>query len=134
MIIREIKPELDLEEIAKWFQTRKWPMPPIENIGPSFGLIAEDQEGNRYGCVWLYTTGRSLAYVDWLAVNPEFTQAQGNQAIQLIMDHIKQMCQVSDPKIKALCLFTKNRALANHMTTMGFKKEDNYQRLLWTSK
>lgn len=132
MIIREAK-DTDITAISEWFEKRRFPQPVIEAIAPSFGLIAE-QDGVQIACVWVYTTGRSIAFMEWMATNPMFPQDFCNAALDAILEHLKQMCKVSEPKIRALCLHTRNKSLAFHLESKNFKKEDKYMRLMWTLK
>jgi len=133
MKTREIKIEDDLPEICEWFKNRKWPAPVIENIGPNVGLVAEEN-GVLYACAWVYITGRSLAFIDWIATNPDLPKKVTNEALGLILEDLKKMCSAASPKISALCLMTKNESLAYGLVKRGFKKESEYHRLLWTSK
>jgi hypothetical protein len=133
MEIREIQADRDLEEIARWFLNRKWPYPVIENIGPGFGLIAEEGEV-KYACAWIYLTGRGIAYIDWLATNPDVDRKIGAESLNSLVERIKELAKVFEPEIKALCFFTKNKALASQMEFNDFRKEEGYSRLLWTSK
>jgi len=133
MKTRDIKLDDDMLEICRWFKNRKWPAPVIENIGPNFGLVAEDN-GELLACAWVYITGRSLAYVDWIATNPDLPKNLTNDALGLVVEDIKKMCDKASPKIRALCLITKNESLAFSMAKRGFKKESEYHKLLWTSK
>jgi len=133
MNIREVDLNIDGEEIAKWFLNRKWPYPMVANIGPIHGFIAE-KEGNKYACAWVYMTGRSLAHIDWLATNPVLDPKTTAEALDLVIEKIKEVTPFSDPPIKALCIMTKNKALASRLQSKKFVKEDGFQRLLWTSK
>lgn len=134
MIIREIDKEKDLPEIARWFENRKWPMPVVQDIGPGFGIMAEE-DGVGYACVWAYLTGRSIAFLDWCGTNPSVGDREGVTALDECFMHLKRMCEMSEPKIRALSMVTKNRFIANHLEArMGFRKEEDCFRLLWTAK
>lgn len=133
MIIREIIAEEDLPEIARWFETHRWPFPAVPGIGPGLGIIAEE-DGVLYACAWIYITGRSLAYIDWLATNPDTPREQNNKALELVIEKIKETASNSSPPVKALCLITKNKSLAQKLMGLKFKREEGFYKLLWTSK
>lgn len=133
MDIREVNLEVDGKEIAEWFLNRKWPYPMVANIGPIYGFIAE-KDGSKYACAWVYLTGRSLAHIDWLATNPKLDQKETADALDLLIDKIKDIGAFSNPPVKALCIYTKNKSLASRLQGKQFLKEEGYQRLLWTSK
>lgn len=133
MNVRKIDLEQDAEIIFKWFENRKWPHPAVADVAPEFGLIAE-QGGVGIACVWIYLTGRSLAYMDWLATNPDLPNTMGTLGIDAIVEYLKDFCKVSEPRIRALSLVTKNKSLAAHMQTSKFRKEEGYYKLTWTSK
>lgn len=133
MKIREVDIEKDLETIAKWFENRKWPQPSVEGIGPSLGLICELGD-IPIACCFIYLTSRSIAFIEWCGTNPNVTQNIATAAFGALLDHIKQMAAVSKPEIKALSLVTKNKMFASHLESNGFKREDGFIRMLWTSK
>lgn len=133
MKTREIKLEDDLPEISRWFKNRKWPMPAVQNIGPNVGLIAEEDD-ELLACAWVYITGRGIAFIDWVATNPDLPKGLTNEALSVVLDDIKKMCTVATPKVNALCFYTKNESLAYALGNKGFKKESEYHKLLWTSK
>lgn len=134
MNIREINEE-DLIEIFSWFESRKWPLPPIKNSGPKTGVVAV-QDGKLFGCLWFYMNGSSIVDVDWIATNPGVSTHEAMDSVSFLIEHIKQMSKLSDPtaKIRGLRLFTKNEKLASLFEARGFKKTPSYFRLLWTLK
>lgn len=134
MKIREVVLETDLPEISRWFEKRRWPQPPIDGIGPDFGLICE-QDGVSIACCFIYLTGRAIAFIEWCGTNPDVDQAIATTGFSAIIEHMKRMCEVSqEPKIRALHLNTKNKLFASHLESNGFKREDGFVRMLWTSK
>lgn len=130
--VRDITDD-DMPEIARWFSTRKWPQPIVEGIAPSYGLIAETEEGLPISCVWVYTTGRSIAFMEWLGSNPDAPGSLTILAMKSLTDHLKQMCELSDPPIRALRFYTQNKALAAQLESRHFKKSKDYLRLIWTN-
>ncbi len=130
--IREIT-ESDLPEIFRWFNDRKWPMPAVEGVGPTLGFLAE-KEGVPFACIYSYVTGTSVAYLEWPGTNPDIPQDQAMQAFDEIIMHFKKMCELSNPKVRVLCLTTQNEALSERFKKHGFKiQKDNY-RAVWTLK
>lgn len=132
MKTRSITP-LDIPEIFRWFESRKWPMPPIENVAPGDGFVCEEDD-RMLACAWVYFTGRSIAILEWTATNPDLPDGLTQHALHKCVDSIKDYCQHVSPPIKALCLFTQNEKLADSFERMKFKKQGGYQRLLWTCR
>jgi hypothetical protein len=132
MKIRKVEQD-DLVEIFGWFTHRKWPLPPVESITPADGFLAEE-EGVPLACVWVYFTGRSIAFMEWLATNPSVPDAKGMEGLKSVIKGLKDFGNEMSPPVKTYCYFTQNEKLAKHFTKMGFRKQEGYQRLLWTSK
>lgn len=122
--------ESDLTEVLGWFQSRKWPQPPIEGIAPTDGLVAE-HDGVLVACAWFYTTGRSIAYIEWTGTNPALPDGQGAEGLIEIVEALKEMGDKISPPVKAWCMFTQNEKLAAQFERMKFKKQSGYQRVLW---
>lgn len=122
--------ESDLTEVLGWFQSRKWPQPPIEDIAPSDGLVAE-LNGKLVACAWFYTTGRSIAYIEWTGTNPALSDSQGAEGLMMIVEALKGIGEKISPPVKAWCLFTQNEKLANQFERLKFKKQSGYTRALW---
>lgn len=132
-MIREIKQD-DYPEIITWFLDRKWPQPPIEGIGPNIGWVDEREDGELLSCAFTYTTGTSLAIIEWTGTNPELSESQTMPSLISVFDHIKRCCELSDPKIRALIMFTQNDALASRLKEKGFSKTPGFMRLIWSLK
>ena len=130
MIIRQIE-QSDLPEIFSWFENRKYPQPIIEDIAPDFGIIAEDN-GVKVACMWAYLTGRSIAFIDWVATNPKVIQPR--EYTDALITHMKTMCEHSDPPIRALCFFTQNDKLAEQFKKSEFRANKTFHKLIWTTK
>lgn len=132
MIIRKIT-DTDYPEILSWFASRKWPQPPVEDIAPQVGFVAEEN-GQLVACAWSYFTGRSIAFIEWTGTNPALTDELGTKGLHYVLDAIKDFCAVSNPPVRALCLFTQNDKLCSHFSKMGFKSAKGYTRLMWVAK
>lgn len=132
MIIREIKPE-DVAEVFTWMADRKWPQPAVADIAPKFGIVAE-REGKLLACLYSYLTGSSIAFIEWTATNPSVDSNDSANALMLLFEHMKKMCDVSDPKVRALCLYTQNDKFADQLASSGFKKTQKFYRLMWIKK
>jgi len=125
--------ELDIPEIARWFDSRKWPLPPVEGIGPTFGMIAHKHDV-MYACIYSYTTGASIAYLEWPGTNPDVPQEQSMAAFDELIFHFKKSCEVSKPKIRCLCIVTASDLLANRFKKHGFKIQGDCFKAIWTLK
>lgn len=130
MIIRQITKD-DMPEVFSWFATRKYPQPIVESIAPDFGIVAEE-DGILKACMWAYLTGRSIAFVEWVATNPSVRDHR--KYTDALIQHLKTMCEHSDPPIRALCFYTQNEKLAGQFKHAGFSKGKEYFRMLWTTK
>lgn len=130
MIIREITDQ-DYQEVLRWFKGREWPIPPIPDAAPNYGLVA-DNDGQLIACAFIYTTSRSMIFMDWLGLNPDVSFDVAKLGIDQIMDYLQNMCALAEPEVNAVCFFTKSEALAEQMVLKGFKKKREYIRLLWT--
>jgi hypothetical protein len=130
--IREIR-EDDLSEIARWFSSRQWPMPAVHNVGPKIGAIAS--VGNTaYACIYTYMTGTSVAYLDWSATNPDVPIDQSMEAFDELLKHFKKMCELSEPKVRVLCMVTQSKALSNRLSKHGFNIKEDFYKATWTLK
>jgi hypothetical protein len=132
MKVRKIEQD-DLPEIFGWFKHRKWPLPAVEDVSPSDGFLAEE-DGVMLACVWVYFTGRSFALLEFLSTNPAAPDAKGMEGLKSIVRGLKEFAPEVSPPVKTYCYFTQNDKLAKHFNKMGFKKQEGYARLLWTSK
>lgn len=131
-LIRDIR-ESDLPEIIRWFDERRWPLPPVKDIGAKVGAVAE-KDGVLYACIYAYLTGTSIAFLEWPGTNPDIPINQAMEAFDEIVAHYKAMCQVSEPKVRALSISTQSKHLAERFKNHGFKLQDSYIRALWTLK
>lgn len=130
--VREIR-EDDLAEIILWFNDRKWPLPGVPAIGPKIGAVAE-RDGNIYAVIYSYMTGTSVAFLEWTATNPNVPQDEAMNAFDEVLHHFKKMCELSEPKIRVLCLVTQSAALSNRMKKHGFKIQEECYKAVWTLK
>ena len=130
--VREIK-EADIPEIIRWFNDRKWAFPAIEGVCPSFGIIAE-KDGVQYACIYAYITGTSVTYLEWSATNPDISIEQGMKALDEIILHFKKMCELSEPKVRVLCLMTQSEALSDRFKKHGFRIQKDFYKAVWTLK
>lgn len=130
--LRDVQ-EGDLPEIFRWFEKRAWPLPPIESVAPGYGVIAE-KGATIFACVFVYLTGRSVAFLEWTGTNPDEPEELTMTALDAILDSYKTMCKFSEPKIRSLTFLTKSDALANHFKKQGFKKTEGYFKLQWNLK
>jgi len=126
-VIRPIT-EDDLPEIFEWFAERKWPMPAIKDIAPQTGLLSEIN-GVPRACLWFYLTGKSIAFIEWIATNPEIEQKVQSAGLIEILSHMQA---TDDSPVKALCFYTKNEKLSRLFTRAGFSHQASYHKLLWT--
>lgn len=130
--VRDIR-EDDLPEIIRWFIERKWPMPAVRGVGPKIGALAE-KNGVIYACIYSYITGTSVAYLEWPGTNPDLPNDQVMPAFDELIYHFKKMCEVSEPKVRVLCLTTQSKALAERFKKYGFKIDEEFYRATWTLK
>lgn len=130
--IREIT-EDDFPEISRWFSDRRWPLPAVDGVGAKIGALAE-KNGIIYACIYSYVTGTSMAYLEWPGTNPDIPGDQSMSAFDELISHFKAMCQVSEPRVRVLCITTPSEALSNRFKNHGFKIDKNYYRAVWTLK
>lgn len=130
MIIRAIA-ENDHPELFRWFQSRKWPLPPVEEIAPDLGFVAE-KNGVLIACAWAYLTGRAIGFIEWVGTNPDVSTQEGMTGLTKIIATLKG-ARTPHP-VRAWCFLTKNDALAEKFHSLGFRVEENYKRLLWVDK
>lgn len=133
MRIREIT-EHDFIEIAHWFSGRKWPMPPIENVAPKWGLVAEGDHGELLACAYCYTTKSAIAFIDWTGTNPDLPDQETHAALKQVLEKLQKLCGEVKPKIRALALYTQSGPLAEKLGRLGFSKDEGYFRCLWSLK
>lgn len=130
--IRQIIDE-DLPEIARWFDDRKWPLPPADGVGAKIGTVAE-KNGVMYACIYTYTTGTSVVYLEWVGLNPSVPIEQTSDALVQLIDNLKKMCQFSEPKVRVLSFSTQSSFLASKFKTSGFRIESDYYKATWMLK
>lgn len=136
MIIRPVT-EDDIPEIGRWFETRRWEFPPIEDIIPKDGLVA-DNNGVLVSCAFLYLTGRSVAFIAWTATNPDVPERVGMIGLNDVIEKLKKFAAQSEPPVRALCTYVANEKLIHHYTkNLGFRINSKIPRqtqLIWTKK
>ena len=115
----------DFSEIARWFDNRKWPLPPAKNVGSKIGVIAE-KNGVKYACIYSYLTGTAVAYLEWPGLNPDVPMEQSMAAFSDIIRHFKKMCEFSDPKIRVMSITTPSYSLSEEFKKHGFRIESGY--------
>jgi hypothetical protein len=130
--IRSIE-ERDLPEIARWFDNRKWPLPPVKGVGPRIGVVAE-KNGVMYACIYSYLTGTSVVYLEWPGLNPDAPISQAMEAMSEVIDHFKKMCDLSDPKVRVLSITTPSFSLSEEFKKHGFRTESGYYKATWMLK
>lgn len=130
--IRQIT-ESEFAEIAHWFVDRKWPMPPAESVVPKVGVVAE-KNGIYYACIYSYLTGTSVVYLEWPSLNPNVPMTQALEAFDDIVTHFKKMAELSDPKVRVLCINTDSEKLADRFKKHGFRVESDYYKATWMLK
>jgi hypothetical protein len=81
-----------------------------------------------------YLTGTAVAYLEWPCTNPDVPLKQAMDAFDEIVSHYKAMCQVSEPKVRALTLMTQSKHLSDRFRKHGFKIQEGYTRAIWTLK
>jgi len=122
-----------IPEIIRWFDDRKWPLPGVPAIGPKIGAVAENN-GVIYACVYSYITGTSVAFLEWTATNPDVPQDDAMKAFDDLLFHFKKMCELSNPKVRVLCLVTQSAAFASRLKKHGFKIQEECYKAVWTLK
>lgn len=130
--IREIK-EDDLPEIIRWFSNKKWPFPAAPGAGAQIGALAE-KNGILYACIFTYITGTAVAYLEWPCLNPDIPKEQSGEAFDELIYHYKRMTEMSEPKIRLLCLTTQSESLAERFKNHGFRVNDGFYRAVWMLK
>lgn len=74
--------------IEKWFEKR-WPKAPSQDMLPKLGFIVEDDKP--LACGFLYLTGTSLSFLEFVCTNPEVKTTRGLLAVDHMIDEVKQM-------------------------------------------
>ena len=132
MIIRAIT-SADITIISRWFQYRRWPLPPVENVMPRDGFVACHDDGTLLACAWLYSTGSSKAEVSWMNMNPDVEEDVAKAALLAVVEWIQKAVSYSDPPIRLLVSFTDDEQVIRSLESLGFRIRYGYARLTWTA-
>jgi hypothetical protein len=125
--------EDDVPEIVRWFDNRKWPLPPAHGVGAKIGIVAESN-GVMYACIYTYITGTSVVYLEWCGLNPSVPVEQSSEALVSLIDSLKKMCEVSEPKVRVLSISTQSEFIAAQFKKCGFRLESDYYKATWMLK
>lgn len=125
--------EEDFPEIVRWFDDRKWPLPPADNVGAKIGMLAE-KNGVMYACIYSYVTGTSVVYLEWLGLNPSVPVEQSSEALAALIENLKKMCEFAEPKVRVLSLSTQSEFIASKFKSSGFRVESDYYKVTWMLK
>ena len=127
LLVRLVREE-DFVELSEWFSKRKWPVPPGPDILPKTGYVAVKGD-EMLSVAWLYPTTTPVAFVDWMATNPE-SGTLGLRSLVKVLDHIKR---ISDPHVSRLMFLTPNDKLTKFAEKrMKFKKTEKANILIWS--
>lgn len=132
MMTRQIE-EKDLPELLTWFQDRKWPTPPVEDAGPKIGFVLEEGE-HLFACIWLYMTGTSKAYMDWIGTNPKLSGPIAMESIKKLINDVVNVVMNAEPKVRVLEFITQSDKLAEKFEGLSFKRTRGFNKLQWVAK
>lgn len=74
--------------IKEWFEKR-WPKAPTILMLPKIGFIVEDEIP--LACGFLYLSGTSMSFLEFVSTNPETKSTRGLVAIDFMIEEIKKM-------------------------------------------
>jgi hypothetical protein len=124
--------ESDLPEISEWFADLEWPLPPTEEILPKVGCVVESK-GRLLACGWLYTTDSSLAFLSWLACNPNIEGPLGDAALQKLVEDVQKVVE-TNTKIRTVMILTRSKDFAVKLKHLGFKRKTGMELCTWIVK
>lgn len=132
MIVRALEPD-DLKDVADWFTDVPWPMPRAERILPQGFIALFPESGLKAACAFVYTTGTSMAYASWLAVNPKVDEVAASDALKEVFLRLQGLCETVKPRINLILMHTKSQALAHALRPLGFRADGGYYQLTWVT-
>lgn len=112
----------DYTEICHWWESHSWPIIPLEGLSKN-GVFIFDEVTNRGVCAgWVFSSDSSVAWMEYLVKNPEFTSEITNKALDLLIHELIQKSK--DLGFTVLFTTTNSNALTSRYDRLGFLKGD----------
>ncbi len=122
----------DLPQIATWFADIEWPLPPIADMLPKIGAVAE-KDGKLLACGWLYTTGTSLAFLSWTATNPDEDIALQGEAMESVIASLQEAVKYQS-EIKMIMVLSKSDAFLTRLKKLNFRAKRGFDLCTWITR
>jgi len=120
--------ENDYDTICSWWKWWRWPILPKESL-PDNGKSGFMVEKNNVPivCGFLVITNSSWALLEWIVSNPKYKNKDRQQAIELLINNIEQVCKQMN--IKHIFSVAKNKHLLNTHEKLGWfvDKKPSYE-------
>jgi hypothetical protein len=132
MKIRKVD-DADIPELAKWFESISWDLPPVEGAIPRDGYVAEI-DGKLVACAWLYLTGSACSFVQWTNTNPDVDEKTQSDGINLILKTFQEMAPHIVPAIKTIVTYTRSEKFREKLKGLGFRSQGGFYQCTWVGK
>lgn len=107
-------------EVAAWWSQHKWPIIPPGML-PKLGIVVA-KEGQNICAGWIYRTDSTIAWLEFIVVNPKAPLKTKSKALDLLIDtltiHAKNM------GYEAVFSSLRHKGLMKKMTKFGYAKAD----------
>jgi N-acetylglutamate synthase-like GNAT family acetyltransferase len=123
--------ESDLPEIASWFASLEWPLPPVADILPNISAVVE-HDGKLLACGWLYTTKTTLAILSWTATSPSASQEDQTAAMDLVIKSLQHAAKAGG--VKVILVMSKSDAFLTRLKKLGFRSKSGFDLCTWIAK
>lgn len=120
MNIRRVDPDLDVSEISRWFKSLAWDLPPVPDLLPKDGFVAES-DGELVACAWLKISGTAEAEILWTCTNPDVSSEKQAQGLTSLIEKLKGICEHISPPIRLIVIRTRNEKFATRLKSLGFR-------------
>lgn len=103
-------------EVSRWGSQHSFPLPPKEML-PNTGFMV-----NETACGFLYSTNSSLAWLEWVFSNPEKSEHERQESLDILFQMIEATAKELD--IKAVFSASAIPAYSKILLRNGFNETD----------
>lgn len=132
MLVRKVQ-ENDLLELTRWFESVSWDLPPVPNVVPKDGFVAEI-DGVIVACAFMYVTGASCSFVQWTNTNPDVSDEIQSAGISAIISKLQEIAPKLNPPIVTIVTYTKSDKFAHRLKNLGFRSTFGFHQCTWVAK
>lgn len=124
-------PKEEYANYIPWFLNRQWTKPPSHNTFSDQGIAIFFDE-RPAAVLWIYLTGSGLAYLDWIAANPQLDEHDQDRARINLIEYVqREICNAIEPKINLLICNILDIQLAQELKRIGFYSKRGLIQMSW---